>query len=686
MKYFELGLLDDVTGTYDQTKTTIQGRISQKVVNTFDCLGPPLTKFIDVFTDTAVAPLGPMCVTAEGKMFVLGAVTAGVGSILHYTFNLTTGAYSYVGRINYNLPNTAATTHTVRGIEAVTSGGTWKIFLLTTGSVLINGGLFMINGLTAADFIPVGFPTIAMATGSDQKAVYFLQNPSALGVSHTITAGAGLSVDETGTKVYVHNGIAATHQFHNWDYSGTPDVPGTTVTITIASPGVVSHAGHSFSANDQVVFSTTGALPTGLTAGTVYFVRNPVAGTSYEVSATSGGASINTTGTQSGTHTARRAFGITGSLTYVATGNLPALTGTLLLTDSEMIRTPSSGSNSGSLCVFFATNTLAYQGKISELTSGVTTWPSLQSCNITGTGIDITAPSSLSVQFEQNTQRLLIQTNVTKIIVKPFQNSTISFVFGSLLNRYLEGTNPTTVSFGSINIANIEIRNGWLFGTGTTVGQRGVLVQDYYSDSNWDYSYIVSPVLTINSATLKMIGSIEALYEDTGTISFQYRTSGFGTITGGWTDIPTSADIGTYASGTEIQFKFLFDISTQDVSTPAQLIDLILCAFPLAYNSDNWESSVDWSSTGSPTRVAFRLKKAYDSVVPTTLRFIATDLSDATVVDHNITANAAQFEYSTNSGTSWNPLGTIPNTVGTLVRYSFSSPPGVEIRPGLRDA
>jgi len=32
------------------------------------------------------------------------------------------------------------------------------------------------------------------------------------------------------------------------------------------------------------------------------------------------------------------------------------------------------------------------------------------------------------------------------------------------------------------------------------------------------------------------------------------------------------------------------------------------------------------------------------------------------------------------------PLGTIPNVVGTLLRYTFTSPPGVDIRPGLKES
>jgi microcystin-dependent protein len=77
-----------------------------------------------------------------------------------------------------------------------------------------------------------------------------------------------------------------------------------TATITIASPGVVSWAGHPVSNGDPVKLRTTGALPTGLTAGTVYYAVNTVAGVSFQLAATPGGAAINTSGTQSGTHTA----------------------------------------------------------------------------------------------------------------------------------------------------------------------------------------------------------------------------------------------------------------------------------------------------------------------------------------------------------------------------------------------
>lgn len=74
-----------------------------------------------------------------------------------------------------------------------------------------------------------------------------------------------------------------------------------TCTITVASPGVVTRVAHGLSNDTKISFSTTGSLPTGLTAGLTYYTRNVTANT-FEVSATSGGSSINTSGTQSGTH------------------------------------------------------------------------------------------------------------------------------------------------------------------------------------------------------------------------------------------------------------------------------------------------------------------------------------------------------------------------------------------------
>lgn len=75
-----------------------------------------------------------------------------------------------------------------------------------------------------------------------------------------------------------------------------------TVTITIASPGVITWTGHMLVQNNVVYCQSTGALPTGLTAFNNYYV-NPTGANTFTLSATPGGTAINTSGSQSGTQT-----------------------------------------------------------------------------------------------------------------------------------------------------------------------------------------------------------------------------------------------------------------------------------------------------------------------------------------------------------------------------------------------
>lgn len=93
-----------------------------------------------------------------------------------------------------------------------------------------------------------------------------------------------------------------------------------TVTISLASPGVVSLVGHGQAANDPVSFETTGALLTGLSPDTQYYVKTVLTADTFTVSATPGGTAINTSGTQSGVHTMGTDT-IMGGASYVIDSN-----------------------------------------------------------------------------------------------------------------------------------------------------------------------------------------------------------------------------------------------------------------------------------------------------------------------------------------------------------------------------
>jgi hypothetical protein len=84
-----------------------------------------------------------------------------------------------------------------------------------------------------------------------------------------------------------------------WDATiGISNAGGIVVTLSIASPCVMTTT-TTLADGTPITFTTTGALPTGLLPGVTYYVKY-ITATTYNLAATSGGASINTSGTQSG--------------------------------------------------------------------------------------------------------------------------------------------------------------------------------------------------------------------------------------------------------------------------------------------------------------------------------------------------------------------------------------------------
>jgi len=81
--------------------------------------------------------------------------------------------------------------------------------------------------------------------------------------------------------------------------------PTAAVTFTVAVPCVMTWTQSQLPDNTAVRFTTTGALPTGLSAGTIYYIKRTAGSdSSYQLRRKPDGAAINTSGSQSGTHTA----------------------------------------------------------------------------------------------------------------------------------------------------------------------------------------------------------------------------------------------------------------------------------------------------------------------------------------------------------------------------------------------
>ena len=181
----------------------------------------------------------------------------------------------------------------------------------------LNGSFEIQSVLTASTYtIDAGSTatgTTAAGGGTAVVAAYEIHVGSSIGIPLVGWGGGGWGLGTWGIGSVSDISIRLWSQFnygedliygprgggvYYWDAS--VGFTGVTFSVTIASPAVVTTT-ISLDDGTAVSLTTTGALPTGLTPGTVYYVVNS-SGATFELAATPDGTPITTTGTQSGTH------------------------------------------------------------------------------------------------------------------------------------------------------------------------------------------------------------------------------------------------------------------------------------------------------------------------------------------------------------------------------------------------
>jgi len=715
----------------DLNKTYYAGRIRQRTVDGKLVTAPPLTTFADVLTLTGVQPGHCIFNVNTGRKFELQLGTNNTPTVLAFTYDTVHGTWVLIGKVILTIP---AGTHSYRGFNFDDSDPN-NIKLMVTSTVttaLCLGGTYYTWGLTLADFTLAG-TTIYMATGPNQKAVYFAQNPAELGRAHVgttsggVASGANLGVLANKTKFFQQNGAAATLQIYGWDTSlGNPTVEGMATNIVNSSTGGfggtsptayfsmgASQLGYSTVANSAGAFEAvilqngSANIPSNFTASpantaqTMYYLRDlqQVGGVWYfNLSTTSTGSAVVPAQANTG-FSMMRAVGISGTHFLFKHGNVtPALTGTVLQAHSFGVCIPTNAPTAPSLngqdCLFIATSSNLYLLAIADLSNGGTAVASLSGVNLLGNGTDITAPTAILARYNTTLDRWVYVTNTSKFAIKRHVPNAIERIFGRLVNSYYEANVPPTVPVGLASIGSINISDGWLFVVGNTTGQRGVVAMDLRSTALFDYSYVITPVLQVEAGSiLKYIATIEAYFGKCDTMNFFIKNStnptdpAFSTNTG-WTAIVAGADNAPQALGPYFRIKVSFNSADDGNGMPAQLSEILVNYQAPNEISDYWSGDVDNTSPNgvTPTRTAAKLAKQYESGTVPRLYFRAYDAAGNLVILADTTTNAADFEYSTNGGSSWTALGTIPNTVGTRVRYKWSSPPGVDVDASWREA
>lgn len=206
-----------------------------------------------------------------------------------------------------SLGATLAFSGTAMRTAAGTGDVTWSANSFATTVAKINGVLLGSTTATAGNLlVGSGAQWVSVAVSGDG----------------TLSSAGALAVTKTNGTSFTTNATAAVGQLPGTttnddaasgkvgEFITSQGTNGTsTVTITNASPGVVTWASHGLNIASPVNFTTTGGLPTGLSVGTNYYVSSQgFAAGAFSVSTTVAnalaGTSVNTSSAGSGTHTA----------------------------------------------------------------------------------------------------------------------------------------------------------------------------------------------------------------------------------------------------------------------------------------------------------------------------------------------------------------------------------------------
>ena len=513
-----------------------------------------------------------------------------------------------------------------------------------------------------------------------------------------------------------------------------------TFTVTIAAPGVFSFVSpHGYIAGDLISFSTTGALPTGIVANTLYFVTpTSLTTNNLTVSATLGGAAITTTGSQSGTHTCHSSnlsiamglgsddfvsntshdiyflnldnatsvrvhrFNMRAALTTaagIATGAwtyktaIQTTVGTGQQTGNGRIFSVNHGAAAGVKSLFFCTATRIYRCRVSDITDSGSSWLSdFMLENPPGTITTNLATNAMNqVDYVSSIDRLFISTTLAGrhgVYVAKYDTSSGQFdkIFGQISNR----TKLTTTDTGAVDAffnssaLSVWTEDGILFAMPSviTTGLNwfGVLpagADGYYADTSGQH--VITPKMATTNAT-KLYRMYAQTNQYTGAFNLGYTPEPIRTF------YRTSGIDDDSGSWTE---TISGDLSGATAGTHVQFkieFEVLgeLCVPRRVYAvSCTFEDNTSLSnylpsadlSSKTTKTFAWKFKTAFGSTVPT-LRIMLYNAVTGFLLDDDDSITQSGTWEKTTDGTTWGAYNTTDKgNETTFIRFTPNSIP-----------
>lgn len=208
--------------------------------------------------------------------------SGGLGTISGGKSNTSSGSYSTVGGGNDNR---------AVGFRSVISGGGSNTALQSNDTVsggssnTASGGVCSIGG-GSSNAAVANFGTISGGSGNTALGLFSSVSGGYKNTANIGSVASGLkNTSSGGASVVAGGGLAGTFG------------------VSIGSPATFSMNNHGLVSGDAIKLQTNGALPSGLSVISTYYIRSGSTADTFTVAPYPGGPAVGTSGTQSGTHT-----------------------------------------------------------------------------------------------------------------------------------------------------------------------------------------------------------------------------------------------------------------------------------------------------------------------------------------------------------------------------------------------
>jgi hypothetical protein len=375
-------------------------------------------------------------------------------------------------------------------------------------------------------------------------------------------------------------------------------------------------------------------------------------------------------------------------------------------TNNGRVFNVSSGIASGSQSLWFtsnATNTSRINRcPINDIVSGSTSFVADTMVeNPPGGTSTIPVTNSLAApDYSSSIDRIIISTGVAPFRIFSTAYNTGGEQFGDTfladtgaLNQYTSQVDAPFYPSPRAVVTSIWTDTGFIYiianSATTTLNALYVipLAADWkYTDST-DQVMITPAIPTTNASKLYRVGiNATQLYGGSQSLAVQTepwrvyaRTSGISDDSGSWTLIEADGDLSGFGIGSEIQFKFEFRI--MGIFTAASQIANLVVVYENDSQDSHYQPTLSLSSTSDRTFAWKQVSLFSGSIPDLRVRMYNADLDTLILNDTVNTGVSGSWQYSVNSGSSWNSWDATKNSVGNYIRYTaISIPNNITVR------